>query len=213
MIFQKKIIIGSIMSFIATAIGVIAVFFPDLLNMQKEKINEYSVFLNNDKSIIDLATFLDKNVDKVIKLNISYCSVGRNGDVFSEVEKINDKISVYGKVEDGGTELPSSRTGGTIFIQTYSIKNDLLGDRLQLVVEDNENKRKSQSYYWTYDSAGYRDLNKPYLKYCSNNIYDGVPDMGELSGIFFLTYGEPLESTISYSLEPLSKADLKLKNY
>lgn len=36
-IFKPRIIIGSIISFIAAALGVVAVFFPDLFNLQKKK--------------------------------------------------------------------------------------------------------------------------------------------------------------------------------
>lgn len=56
MIFQKKIIIGSIMSFIATGVGIVAVFFPDLLNLQKY----YSTFLHDEKSLIEFHQFLEK---------------------------------------------------------------------------------------------------------------------------------------------------------
>lgn len=45
--FQPKIIIGSVVGFIATAIGVIAVFFPSLFNLEQKKIADYSYTLNN----------------------------------------------------------------------------------------------------------------------------------------------------------------------
>lgn len=41
--FEKKVIIGSLFSFLATAVGIIAVFFPDLLNLQKEKIEKLTL--------------------------------------------------------------------------------------------------------------------------------------------------------------------------
>lgn len=47
MIFEKKVIIGSVVSFIATAVGIVAVFFPDLLNLQKEKIQSFSSSISN----------------------------------------------------------------------------------------------------------------------------------------------------------------------
>ncbi|MGX3067710.1 hypothetical protein, partial [Ursidibacter arcticus] len=58
MFFQKKIIIGSIMSFIATAVGIVAVFFPDLLNLQKEKIETYRSDIFTDKEVSLVEEFL-----------------------------------------------------------------------------------------------------------------------------------------------------------
>ena len=75
MIFQKKIIIGSTMSFIATAIGIIAVFFPDLLNMQKEKVLEFSGKIDTKEDAHKLKKFLsDRFQDKkIFKLDIEIC--------------------------------------------------------------------------------------------------------------------------------------------
>lgn len=72
MIFQKKIIIGSIMSFIATAIGIIAVFFPDLLNMQKEKIEKMQTDIITNEQLISLDDFLLKRIKdgKIFELDI-----------------------------------------------------------------------------------------------------------------------------------------------
>ena len=47
--FEKKVIVGSITSFIITAVGIVAVFFPDLLNLQKEKILSLTVDLDTQK--------------------------------------------------------------------------------------------------------------------------------------------------------------------
>lgn len=72
MIFQKKIIIGSIMSFIATAIGIIAVFFPDLLNMQKEKIEKLRMDIVTNEKLMSFDEFLSKRVEdgKVFELDV-----------------------------------------------------------------------------------------------------------------------------------------------
>lgn len=60
MIFEKKVIIGSVVSFIATAVGIVAVFFPDLLNLQKEKIQSFSSSISNKEEAKKLADFLDR---------------------------------------------------------------------------------------------------------------------------------------------------------
>lgn len=43
--FEPKVIVGSITSFVIAAIGVVAVFFPDLFNLQKVKINELEIVM------------------------------------------------------------------------------------------------------------------------------------------------------------------------
>ena len=72
MFFEKKIIIGSITSFLATAIGIIAIFFPDLFNLQKEKIYKIQLDILTQDDIKQLQTFLDTRVkdDGIFELDI-----------------------------------------------------------------------------------------------------------------------------------------------
>lgn len=72
-IFQKKIIIGSVAGFIASAIGITAVFFPSLFNLEKKTIDEYSITLSNCSDAHKLFDFLKDHQGKVVKLNIQYC--------------------------------------------------------------------------------------------------------------------------------------------
>lgn len=51
-VFKPKIIIGSVIGIIASAIGVIAVFFPSLFNLETKKIAEYQHSLNTDQDAI-----------------------------------------------------------------------------------------------------------------------------------------------------------------
>lgn len=62
MIFEKKVIIGSVVSFIATAVGIVAVFFPDLLNLQKEKIKNLKIDLVTQNDIDKFKSFLNERV-------------------------------------------------------------------------------------------------------------------------------------------------------
>lgn len=43
-IFEKKVIIGSIAGFVASAVGVVAVFFPSVFNLEKKSITEKKSF-------------------------------------------------------------------------------------------------------------------------------------------------------------------------
>lgn len=71
-IFQKKIIIGSIIGFAASAIGIIGVFFPNLLNIEKKRIEELAITINEQKDANDLYRFLKNNEHKIVKLEIKY---------------------------------------------------------------------------------------------------------------------------------------------
>lgn len=74
-IFQPKVIIGSITSFFVAAVGIIAVFFPNLLNLEKSSMSEGQFLLSDDtKTHKKLWEFLDKNQGKVVQLEIAYCA-------------------------------------------------------------------------------------------------------------------------------------------
>lgn len=75
MIFQKKIIIGSVMSFIATAVGVIAVFFPDLLNLQKKKMESLELTIHSKEQFDIFSKFISEREKdkKIFQLNLEIC--------------------------------------------------------------------------------------------------------------------------------------------
>ena len=47
--FEKKVIIGSLSSFLVAAVGFIAVFFPSLFNLEKQNVKELRLFLKDEK--------------------------------------------------------------------------------------------------------------------------------------------------------------------
>ena len=74
-IFQPKVIIGSVMSFVIAAVGVVAVFFPSLLNLEKNTMSKGQFLLSDDtKTQKELWEFLETNQGKVIQLEIAYCA-------------------------------------------------------------------------------------------------------------------------------------------
>ncbi|MGY4680122.1 hypothetical protein ACWIVU_11190, partial [Ursidibacter arcticus] len=196
-------------------VGVIAVFFPDLLNLQKEKIKHYSTFLYNEKSLIEFHQFLEKNRDNIVELKIGYCSTGYNPDnlTYSDYEVIVRNPSnpedlllvINGEVEDGMGEVGTLRHSGS-----FSIKAG--GENVEVSVDINKNKQ-SQTYLWLYDGAAYDETYKNHLTKCPQRQGSDLPDIGELSGTFFLTDGIAIEKHFTYSLEPLSKAELNLRKY
>lgn len=71
--FQPKVIIGSITSFVIATIGVIAVFFPDLFNLQKKNVNEYEIVLQKKDDFKKVWNFLKDHQGEAVKLSIGYC--------------------------------------------------------------------------------------------------------------------------------------------
>lgn len=69
---MKKVIVGSITSFIITVVGIAAVFFHDLLNLQNEKILSLTVDLDTQKDIEKFENFLNSEIkdNKIFKLNV-----------------------------------------------------------------------------------------------------------------------------------------------
>lgn len=49
--FEKKVIIGSIGGFFTTIVGIIAVFFPSLLNFEKKSMEEIKVFIQSEEDV------------------------------------------------------------------------------------------------------------------------------------------------------------------
>lgn len=98
--FEKKIILGSVTSFVVAAIGVVAVFFPDLFNLQKKKVNELNLILENKNDLQTFFNFLNDRKGEFVKLNIGYCV---NMEVANLI--ISDKNSNYYGFENIGENI------------------------------------------------------------------------------------------------------------
>ncbi|RDU61333.1 hypothetical protein [Helicobacter sp. MIT 14-3879] len=68
-VFEKKVIIG----FIASVVGVVHYSCVCPNNLAKKSIQEKQIFLHSVESRKELYEFLQKNVDKPVKLDIAYC--------------------------------------------------------------------------------------------------------------------------------------------
>ena len=78
MIFEKKVIIGSITSIlglIVTAITVTAIFFPNIFNLQKEKIETLSIGIKTDDDVKRFYDFISERIKdrKIFKLEAFVC--------------------------------------------------------------------------------------------------------------------------------------------
>ncbi|MBZ7975641.1 hypothetical protein AVBRAN12642_02365 [Campylobacter sp. RM12642] len=71
--FEKKVIIGSLGGFLTTIIGIIAVFFPSLLNFEKKNMEEIKIFIKSEADIQKFKKVILDNQGKLINLDLEYC--------------------------------------------------------------------------------------------------------------------------------------------
>lgn len=76
-IFEKKVIIGSVFGMVTTALGIIAIFFPSVFNLEKSKFSEpIDITINSNKDLEDLADKVIKkiiNEEKIFKMRVQFC--------------------------------------------------------------------------------------------------------------------------------------------
>ncbi|MGX3046106.1 hypothetical protein [Helicobacter sp. T3_23-1056] len=86
-IFEKKVIIGSVAGFIASAVGLIAVFFPSVFNLEKKSIAEKAMFIRTKQDMDKLWEFLSKNANKPVRLDIGYCFNPKRAEIELKQER------------------------------------------------------------------------------------------------------------------------------
>lgn len=85
--FEKKVIIGSVAGFVASAVGLIAVFFPSVFNLEKKSIAEKAMFIRTKQDMDKLWEFLSKNANKPVRLDIGYCFNPKRAEIKLKAEK------------------------------------------------------------------------------------------------------------------------------
>lgn len=220
--FQPKIIIGSLVGFIATGIGVIAVFFPSLFNLEKKDIITYKETLVNIGDFVKLVDFLQKHQEEIINLDLTYFEKNRIEYKHNEVkdkfgntismnfEKVplfeegeggnGNGIDLVGEIDDNGYVVVSSKYHMGLFMQSF-------------------NRDKGGFGIWIKDSGDDRGKDKNYIidipKDSDGNIlykwnmkdYNHKTEMN-LVGTFFvekfinnLEYNKESGSTMSHEWE------------
>lgn len=66
-------IIGSVLGTIVGIVGLVAAFFPDAINLQKNKINSFAVEIDARTDVDALWEFLDAHKEQIVQLDISIC--------------------------------------------------------------------------------------------------------------------------------------------
>lgn len=72
------VVSGSTLGFVATLLGIVAVFYPDLLNLQKKTITSFAMEASNKKNAKAFDEFLYKNRNEIVKLDINICETTIN---------------------------------------------------------------------------------------------------------------------------------------
>ena len=99
-IFQPKVIIGSILGFVSAAVGVVAVFFPSLLNLERERMPKYEVAMDYERELNreyydKFIEFLEERIKdkKVFELNLQYTYPGAGAALNDFLSLLNDNIA------------------------------------------------------------------------------------------------------------------------
>lgn len=134
-IFEKKIYIGSVIGVIATIIGIVAIFFPSIFNLEKKKFVEFELVLKNKNDGDRLQNFLNERAEdkKLFKLNVSICNNSedkKDKNEFNELTEMlnNDGEIIYGyPVRYSSTiEIPDVKTSYFPLIYPATTKQELL---------------------------------------------------------------------------------------
>ena len=217
-IFQKKIIIGSVLGFVASAIGLVAVFFPSVFNLEKQRIEEKTIFLHTQKSADELFEWLKKKQESIVKLNLYYCSgqVSEEGKYARFAIKADDNVvrdRSYGYVY---SEIGWGGESGTIMMREKGwIGFPVTGYRdysAEISLWKNE---MDAAYEWYAEQAEYiKPPNKEVEQICKS-LHQKISGV---FGTFYVNKSEMGEAyggggAITFLLDPMSKKDLKLRNY
>lgn len=110
------IIIASVIGAITSTVGVIAIFFPDYLNMEKEDIDKFTIQIGSvgDSNII--YDFFEKNTKKIVYLDISICAM----EECEAIEIDNDSLSFRIDENESCTAEKDVGYGGIIFYFGYN---------------------------------------------------------------------------------------------
>lgn len=94
-------IIGSIMSFLAT--GIVAIFFPDLFNLQKRKIEKFELAIETRADVDKFIEFLDSASEKkeIFELDVLLCPNEQEDSSYAGYTYYIDKYAKF-YVSDGG---------------------------------------------------------------------------------------------------------------
>lgn len=111
------ITIGSLFGILASVIGIIAIFFPDALNLQKNKIKRFEVEIDTRSDVEALDSFLQENTTKLVELHVSVCSGREQSQGTPRIETNQNSLRVYH--DDCDANDGTMCTGDTYYFADY----------------------------------------------------------------------------------------------
>ncbi|MGH8477296.1 MAG: hypothetical protein ACRER2_16290 [Methylococcales bacterium] len=92
--------IGGVLGVLASILGVVAVFFPDELNLSKKHFASFSVQIDSPNAVESLDKFLDSQKGNIVELDVSVC-VSREVQC-PRIEAEESRLSAKFSREDAG---------------------------------------------------------------------------------------------------------------
>ena len=235
-IFEKKVIIGSVAGFIASAVGLIAVFFPSVFNLEKQSIKKYSIELKTQKDSKELYDILKNNSGKIIELEIFYTEKSPKTYTIYGVPTANNFVTNWDD-EKKGVCGSIANNDGTLHIWSHCRRESYAGDLY---------RSKGGFGIWLDKETDYVTKGNSYeigipFEEDKDYVWSSIGGMEtepeeikmKLTGIFFVTNAElkqafmssmfyeyydvgqdiPPSATESFQLEPMNKKDLEFRKY
>lgn len=195
--FEPKIIIGSVFGFIASLIGLIAIFFPSIFNLEKESIKELTISLDNNNNFLKLYTFLNENQGKFVRLSLVYKETNRRYAIEYTDFFEKDKKKIIDPIKE--KIIPSfgiaNITNQAIVLSSLAYSNNLMREKGAIgiwvsdISNDNEipyeiiipvRSDNSLLYKWFLNSGDDRDTMELSGTFFVNKILDDSAYIGKI---------------------------------
>jgi hypothetical protein len=92
---KLAVTIGSLFGVFASIVGVVAIFFPDALNLQKNKIDSFEVEINSRADVDALDKFLQDHTGKLVQLAVTVCSTREQSNALPRLKTNSNSLQVY----------------------------------------------------------------------------------------------------------------------
>ncbi|THJ36179.1 hypothetical protein E8K88_02635 [Lampropedia aestuarii] len=111
---------------LASTVGLIAVFFPSMLNLEKKAPEQLQTLIAKESDVLELETFLRKNVGRYVYLDLGIC-INYPENACPKIRQDAYGIDVQGcgnsTKYDSLSINPHSDTSDPIFLQTGDLRD------------------------------------------------------------------------------------------
>lgn len=145
---KKKVwvTVSSLAGVVATILGVLAVFYPDALNLQKKQMQKLDLEVVDRADVDKLDAFLDKNVNKIVELSIALCRTREKTDLPVIESPPNALVVRHDDCEEG-----EMCTGTTYYFSS----SDLVDERNSVWMNDKFASCRKDEHGGFFVASGY----------------------------------------------------------